>query len=225
MNGTIRIRFSKLGKIRFTSHRDVARIWERALRRASIPVAYTQGFSPHPKLSFGLALSTSHESLGEYLDVDVAEPVDVDSIPARADPCLPVGLDVQAAEDVEPGTPSLQQAVEACSWRIEVSGVSDAELREQAAAVLAAPALVVTRTRKGRQVTEDIRPAIESLAIEGDGVLLADLATQPRGLRPSELIAVIGDGLTERRVCRLHQWISIDGARREPIPCAEARAS
>ena len=67
--------------------------------------------------------------------------------------------------------------------------------------------------------------AIILLAIEGDGVLLADLATQPRGLRPSELIAVIGDGLTERRVCRLHQWISIDGARREPIPCAEARAS
>ena len=52
----IRIRFSKLGKVRFTSHRDVARIWERALRRAAVPVAYTEGFSPHPKLSFGLAL-------------------------------------------------------------------------------------------------------------------------------------------------------------------------
>src|SRR6478672_6634244 len=67
----VRIRFSKLGKIRFTSHRDVARIWERALRRAAVPVAYTEGFSPHPKLSFGLALSTGHESLGEYLDVDM----------------------------------------------------------------------------------------------------------------------------------------------------------
>src|SRR3954464_13341272 len=108
-NTTIRIRFSKLGKIRFTSHRDVARIWERALRRASVPVAYTQGFSPHPKLSFGLALSTGHESLGEYLDVDLAEPVDVESIPARLDPCLPVGLHVQAADEIEPGTPSLQQ--------------------------------------------------------------------------------------------------------------------
>src|SRR3954463_11393327 len=95
----VRIRFSKLGKIRFTSHRDVARIWERALRRAAVPVAYTEGFSPHPKLSFGLALSTGHESLGEYLDVDFdgsAEPVDVEGLPARLDPCLPIGLDVQA---------------------------------------------------------------------------------------------------------------------------------
>src|SRR3954471_8290730 len=100
----VRIRFSKLGKVRFTSHRDVDRIWERALRRASVPVAYTQGFLPHPKLSFGLALSTGHESFGEYLDVDVAEPVELESIPARLDPCLPVGLHVQAANEIESGT-------------------------------------------------------------------------------------------------------------------------
>ena len=66
---TVRLRFSKLGMIRFTSHRDVARIWERALRRAELPIAYTEGFSPRPKLSFGLALSTAYESYGEYLDV------------------------------------------------------------------------------------------------------------------------------------------------------------
>src|SRR5438067_13076726 len=90
-NTKVRIRFCKLGKVRFTSHRDVARIWERALRRATLPVAYTEGFSPHPKLSFGLALSNGHESLGEYLDVDLAAPVDVDSIAARLDPCLPIG--------------------------------------------------------------------------------------------------------------------------------------
>src|SRR3954468_12553257 len=93
----VRIRFSKLGKVRFTSHRDVARIWERALRRAAVPVAYTEGFSPHPKLSFGLALSTGHESLGEYLDVDIAAAaaadVDIEELPARLDPGLPIGLD------------------------------------------------------------------------------------------------------------------------------------
>ncbi|MGZ4693054.1 MAG: TIGR03936 family radical SAM-associated protein, partial [Acidimicrobiales bacterium] len=69
----VRFRFSKLGKIRFTSHRDVARLWERALRRAELPVALTEGFSPRPKVHFGLALSTSHESWGEYLDVDFRE--------------------------------------------------------------------------------------------------------------------------------------------------------
>ncbi len=64
----VRLRFSKMGKIRFTSHRDVARMWERALRRSRLPVALSQGFSPHPLLSFGLALPTGCESQGEYLD-------------------------------------------------------------------------------------------------------------------------------------------------------------
>jgi radical SAM-linked protein len=238
-NSRYRIRFSKLGKIRFTSHRDVARMWERALRRATLPVAYTEGFSPHPKLSFGLALSTSHESLGEYLDVDLAEPVDVEQIAARLDPCLPIGLDVQAAAEIEPGTPSLQQAVTSCSWRIEVIGLSAAELADRVERCLRAGSLVVTRERKGHKVTDDLRPAILALDIEGDRTeVVAELATQPRGVRPSELIAVLSssphDELTEGRVCRLHQWLLTDGAREEPLrlshhatsaPHAEARAS
>jgi len=65
----IRFRYSKLGKIRFTSQRDVARMWERAIRRAHLPIAYTEGFSPRPQLSFGLALPTGAESLAEYLDM------------------------------------------------------------------------------------------------------------------------------------------------------------
>jgi len=239
MNSRYRIRFSKLGKIRFTSHRDVARVWERALRRAALPVAYTEGFSPHPKLSFGLALSTGHESLGEYLDVDMAEPVDVESIPARLDPCLPIGLDVQAAAEIVPGTPSLQQVVTSCTWRIEVVGFGPAELRKRVEGCLGADSLVVTRQRKGHMVTDDLRPAILSLEMMDVGPeLLAELATQPRGVRPSELVAVLasrpGDEVVEGHVCRLHQWMSTDGAREEPLPLplratlaphAEARAS
>lgn len=67
----VRIRFSKTGKIRWTSHRDIARVSERVIRRAGLPVAYSQGFSPHPKLHFGLALSTGHESLAEFVDIDL----------------------------------------------------------------------------------------------------------------------------------------------------------
>ncbi len=69
----VRIRFVKLGKIRWTSHRDVARMWERAFRRVQLPVAYSAGFSPRPKVSFGLALPTGHESVAEYLDVELAD--------------------------------------------------------------------------------------------------------------------------------------------------------
>jgi radical SAM-linked protein len=238
-NRRYRIRFSKLGKIRFTSHRDVARMWERALRRATLPVAYTEGFSPHPKLSFGLALSTGHESLGEYLDIDLAEPVDVERIAARLAPCLPIGLDVQAAAEIEPGTPSLQQAVTSCTWRIEVVGLGPAELDERVDACLRAGSLVVTRERKGHKVTDDLRPAILALdVVDGRNEVIAELATQPRGLRPTELVAVLAsqpdDALVEGHVCRLHQWMSTDGARVEPLslphhatlaPHAEARAS
>lgn len=233
----VRIRFSKQGKVRFTSHRDIARIWERALRKAAVAVAYSEGFSPRPKLSFGLALPTGAESLGEYLDVEVVagETLDVGALPARLDPCLPVGCHVQGAVEIEPGTPSLQQAVVSCTWRIEVRGLSPAELRERVERVLAADTLVVTRERKGHQVTDDLRPGILSLEVLDPGtVVVAELATQPRGVRPSELVAVLGDGAEEDRTCRLHQWTMTDGALAEPIPLpglatsaphAEVRAS
>ena len=97
----IRFRFVKLGKIRFTSQRDVARMWERALRRAELPLAYTEGFSPRPQLSFGLALPTGCESLAEYLDVvlDDRRPetaaVDLDTLPGLLTGLLPEGVDVE----------------------------------------------------------------------------------------------------------------------------------
>ena len=80
----VRMRFTKLGKIRWTSHRDVARMWERALRRAGLPVAYTQGFSPRPQLSFGLALPTGCESVAEYLDVSLRTELDPRDVAERA---------------------------------------------------------------------------------------------------------------------------------------------
>ena len=240
----VRLRFSKLGKIRFISHRDVARIWERALRRAELPVAYTEGFSPRPKLSFGLALPTGHESLGEYLDVDLAtvteDPIDVDRLPARLDSCLPVGLDAQGAAVIEPGTPSLQQAVTSCTWRIEVTGTSAERLAALVERGLAADELPATRIRKGREESIDLRPAVRSAEVVGasdrGAIMVAELATQPRSARPSDLVAVLGADLDEGLVCRTHQWILVDGARTEPVPLtatlaaapsphAEARAS
>jgi radical SAM-linked protein len=187
-------------------------------------VAYSEGFSPRPKLSFGLALSTGHESLGEYLDVESTGALDTDALPARLDPCLPVGFDVQVAAEVEPGIASLQQAVTSCTWRIEVTGVGPTDLDTRVERLLAADELVVTRERKGRPVTDDLRPAILSVSpaaqTAAGAEVVAELATQPRGLRPSELVGVIAgdEPLEEGRVCRLHQWVFVDGARREPLP-------
>ena len=95
---------------------------------------------------------------------------------------------------VEPGTPSLQQAVTSCTWRIEVTGPDPGEVGGAAVrSALAADQLVVTRARKGHEVTDDLRPLILSLAVTGPtpngAELVAELATQPRGLRPAELLA------------------------------------
>jgi radical SAM-linked protein len=231
----VRLRFSKLGKVRWTSHRDVARMWERAFRRASVPVALSEGFSPHPKVSFGLALSTGHESLGEYLDVELAPgtTLDLDELPDRLTPALPVGLDVQAAVALEGRVTSLQQEVTSCSWRIEVPDVDPARAEAAVAAALAAPSLVTTRTRKGTDVVDDVRPAILHLAVAGPSAVApgstldADLATQPRSLRPAELVSAVLPSLDalqvlEARVLRTHQWIDHDGVRTEPIPLALA---
>jgi radical SAM-linked protein len=229
----VRFRFTKLGKVRFTSHRDVARLWERALRRAALPVASTEGFSPRPKVHFGLALSTGHESLGEYLDVDLrgpdgdSPPVDVDALPRLLTPLLPQGLDVETAAVIDRSWPSLQEAVTACSWHIELGGIGRDDAALAVDKLLAAESVPVVRERKGKRVEDDIRPAILRLCVlgtvdQGDGVVLdVDLATQPRGVRPSELLDALaahaGVRLEERRVCRTHQWIELDGARQEPL--------
>ena len=81
----VRLQYTKRGKVRWISHRDVARAFERAFRIAQLPLAFTEGFSPRPKVSFGLALSTGYESDAEYLDVEFASPVDIDAL--RADHC------------------------------------------------------------------------------------------------------------------------------------------
>jgi radical SAM-linked protein len=229
----VRIRFSKLGKVRFTSHRDTARIWERALRRVEAPVAYTEGFSPRPRLSFGLALSTGHESLGEYLDVDLHAgdgELDVDGLTARLDPALPVGFTAQGAAVVAPGTPSLQEAVTSCSWRMEVTGADQGVVGAAVERMLDADHLVVTRERKGKDVTTDLRPALLELALAGptpSGTeLVAELATQPNALRPGDVLDALSSevsGAAGGRVCRTHQWLDA-GGRREPLPAPPGTA-
>lgn len=239
----IRLRFAKAGKVRFTSHRDVARMWERAVRRVGLPVSYSEGFSPRAKLHFGLALSTGHESIAEYLDVDVdagahadALATDVGSMPAILTSALPAGIDATAAAVIPAGTPSLQQAVTSCTWQITVAGAEPPEIVAAIDRTTAAETLVLTRTRKGSQVTDDIRPYVLDLTdvvpTDTGTRFTAYLATQPRGLRISELLSVLGNELVEGRVVRTHQWTLHDGARRELLPLdatsaphAEKRAS
>jgi radical SAM-linked protein len=203
-------------------------MWERAFRRAELPLAYTEGFSPRPKVSFGLALPTGYESVAEYLDIELdgarVAGLDVSTLPASLSAALPAGVDVLAAAVIDDRAPSLQHEVTSSTWDVRAA-IPEVRLRELADVVLAAESLVVTRERKGQKTEEDIRPAILSLVVEAEGNpdsaithLRAELAAQPRALRPSELLTALDVDLGHVGVRRLHQWISrSDGTRCEPL--------
>jgi radical SAM-linked protein len=234
---TLRFRFTKLGKVRFTSHRDVARMWERALRRAGVVVTYSEGFSPRPRLAFGLALPTCAESDGEYLDVRVEEepPGGRELLCLRLSEALPDGLDVIAVDDLPAGAPSLQEVVDASTWDVELDGPTVAEAEAAVTAALAASELPVSRERKGKTRVDDLRPALLDVTVEGEAdappVLHVTLATRPTSFRPEELVEALDPSWRASRMRRTNQWILDGSERREPVAApapssrAEVRAS
>jgi len=231
----LRIRYSKLGKVRWTSQRDVARIWERGLRRAGLPVAYSKGFSPRPLISFGLGLPTGCESVAEYLDVVLegrpvgeasADEAWADGMALGLSSLLPAGFDVLSLAWIDPASRSLQESVTCCRWEVEVLPFGDESLESRLERLLEAPSVPVSRERKGREEVVDLGPAIESLVSlgpsdrpgcfgSGTTVLSAELATRPTNVRPHELAAALGAEL--RSAIRTHQWIDHDGTRVEPL--------
>jgi len=225
----LRIRHTKLGKIRFTSHRDTAQHWERAVRKAELKLAYSAGFTPRPKMSFGLALPTGGESLAEYLDMELAAGIapDLEELRQRLGISLPVGYEVTHVVERELGSASLQEDVAACTWLIALHGVDADEATQAIDATLASGSLLIERERKGQRSTDDVRAAIEELSItsvidDPRPHLCAVLATNGRGLRPTELVGALFPTLdavdTAARLLRTHQWIERDGERREIIP-------
>jgi len=207
-------------------------------------MAYSEGFSPRPKLSFGLALSVGHESDAEYLDVEVTEMPDVDNLAAALTDALPDGLVAESVVVLEQGSASLQQVITSCTWRIEVLGAPTDRVAAAVAEALAAPELLLERVRKGKTAVADVRPAILALRVVGPTTgtpapagqptqngteLEVELSNEGTSLRPSELVEVLGrlaagldgsepdGGLSEGSVWRTHQWIEVDGIRSEPV--------
>lgn len=217
----VRLRFSKRGKVRFVSHRDLARGFERAFRVAELPLAFTEGFHPRPRVSLGLALGVGHESDAEYLDVELVHPIELEPLARTLSESLPTGVEVEGVVPLVPRAPALQEAITSVEYRI-TPAMGAAALEHAVELAVAADEMPIETTRKGRPVVEDLRPGIRRLVV-GDGVVEVELGTQPRGIRPVELIGALrglaggarSDG--EDRVLRTHQWIERDGARREPL--------
>jgi radical SAM-linked protein len=166
----IRLRYAKRGRLRFSSHRDFQRALERALRRAGVPMAYSAGFNPHPRISYANAAPTGAASEAEYLEIALDRRCDVEQIRAALDQALPPGLDITEAVEAGPG--ALADRLQASLWRIELAGLAGppdgglAEIREVVQRFLAAERVEVQRMTKAGLRTFDARSAIVRIEVE-----------------------------------------------------------
>ena len=220
--------------MRFTSHRDFARTFERALRRAAVPVAYSQGFTPHPKISYASAAPTGVASEAEYLEIGLQARVDPGQLRAALDAALSPGLDVLGAVEAADGT-SLADRIEASHWRIELPGVEPAVAAGAVAAFLAAGEVLVERMTKQGRRSLDARIAVIDLDVPdptpapcADGATpcaIMDLVVRQvtPAVRPDDVLSglrvVAGlEPPVPPRVTRLAQgWLTVQGDIVDPL--------
>lgn len=199
----VRLRYAKRGKLRFTSHRDVARTFERALRRAGLPMAYSQGYNPHPKISWVGAAPTGTASEAEYVEIQLVTPADAEVVRAELDGALPDGLAV--LDGVVAGPGGLAERIEASRWRVEIPGVGADQLRHAVAALLSASEVLVERMTKDGKRCLDARAAIVSLTVEEPpmmppgadrrpecGILTAVVRQVSPAVRPDDVLSALG---------------------------------
>ncbi|CAN5353816.1 TIGR03936 family radical SAM-associated protein [soil metagenome] len=163
-----RVRFGKTGKLRFISAIDLGRVWERALRKANLPIAYSEGFSPHPKVSFGDALPLGYASVAEFAELTFGGPLDLDVMRTRLNAAFPAGLEVLDAVECGEGERRLGKLLQASLWTLDyptADGLADA-----IAALPADGPLLVERERKGEMITADLRPPLAGIAAHGNQI-------------------------------------------------------
>ena len=163
----VRLRYAKRGRLRFCSHRDFARAFERALRRAGVPMAYSAGFTPRPKISYLGAAPTGAASEAEYLEIGLAAAVDIEVLRTALDAALPDGLDI--IEAVPAGSGSLADRIEASQWRLELPGATAGEVQTAVEALLERDSYRVERVTKTGRREVDVRAALVRLTVDSGG--------------------------------------------------------
>jgi radical SAM-linked protein len=194
----VRLRYAKRGRLRFISHRDFSRAFERALVRARVPVAYSSGFNPHPRISYAGAAPTGAASEAEYLEVGLAEEMDPEELRQVLDQALPTDLDVLEAAVSTGG--SLADRLEASVWRVRVPGVAAEEAEHAVRRFLDAPEVEVQRMTKKGLRTFDCRAAVVSLDTRpapevdpGCAILTMVLRHGTPAVRPDDVLAGLRD--------------------------------
>jgi len=184
----VRITFARDERVRYVGHLDMARTWERLIRRAGLPIAYSEGFNPHPRLAFAAALPVGCTSDDEMLDIIFSPPCDVADARARLDRAAPAGIRVTDAIEVAYSAPALQTQTRATEFV--------ATLKDEAS---------IERTRRDK--TYDLRPLILAMWVEpgADGrvsVVMRLKAEESGTGRPDEVVAALGWDAGQVRIHR-----------------------
>ncbi len=185
----VRLRYAKRGRARFASHRDFGRALERALRRGGVPMAYSSGFNPHPRISYANAVPTGAASEAEYLELGLAQQVVVDELADVLNAALPDGFEIVEAGEAAGG--SLSDLLEASMWRVQVEDVPQVVLQRAVDSFLAQDSVVVSRMTKQGMREFDARGAVEVLQVVGEGLVELIIQHQTPLVRPDDVLAAL----------------------------------
>jgi len=194
----MRITFAKGPQLRYISHLDLALTWERALRRAEMPLAYSQGHNPQAKLQLASGLPLGYTGSAEVMDVVLTASMPPEEFITKVVPSLPEGLSIASAEEVELKAPSLQSALRQAVYRVTVETLlTEDELNRRVASLLESDVLEQQRMRKGRVETFDLRPLVHDLCleviVEGQATLSMRLSAGQHGnVRPDAVTSALG---------------------------------
>jgi len=207
----IRITFAKQGPLRYTGHLDLHRLWERAARRAELPLAYSQGFHPQPKMNIAAALPLGFSSRCEVMDMKLEHEIQLEGLREKLQQTLPAGIQVLNVESADERAPALQTQVASAEYQVTLAGPVDAsELKRKIDSVMEAESLL--RERRGK--TYDLRPLIEELSVtptpppSGEEkvlrVFMRLAAREGATGRPEEVLDILGIAFEETRIERTH---------------------
>ncbi len=219
----LRIRFGCGGPLRYVSHLDLMRVWERACKRAGLPLSHSQGFSPRPKIALAAPLAVGMTSQAELLDILLARPVDIEAARAALDQQMPGGLRIYELGEARLQQPSLQSQVRAADYEADVLDARSAgEWSAAIAALLGAETLPREQARGSTVKRYDLRPLILSLELAacagGRATLRMRLRHDERGAgRPEQVALALG---VERPPQRLHRLRLELAAAARPAPAA-----
>jgi len=175
----MRLRFSKVGVMRYLSHLELITVFTRAVCRGGVPILFSLGFHPHPRFSFGTATSVGVESQAEYMDMFIVSGMAAQEVQERLNAVLPEGLNILDSEEVDAKSPSISTLIDATRYRITIVNADADALREQCVQFLAHDSFVIQRTKKGQTTTVDLRGETVSLAADGQAVELVAKRGKP----------------------------------------------